>query len=138
MSKCPNQYEEEGNALAAKGQFLEAAQAFESAAGASLGASRAFRYEEAAAQMRTIHDSGVKFYLAGKVNEAHHAALAAAKPMVPSHAQIVEHMWPVVDELLRMPLADAIAVFRTQRRTGTWDQHVLAECKSAWREAGKI
>ena len=138
MSKCPNQYEEEGNALAAKGQFLEAAQAFESAAGASLGASRAFCYEEAAAQMRAIHDSGVKFYLAGKVNEAYHAALAAAKPMVPSHAQIVEHLRPVVDELLRMPLADAIAVFRTQRRTGTWDQHVLAECKSAWREAGKI
>lgn len=138
MSKCPNQYEEEGELLAKQGKFLEAAQAFEAAAGASLGANRAFRYEEVAAQMRAIHQSGVPFYLAGKVNEAYAVAQAEAKPMVPSHAQIVEHLRPVVYELLRMPLADAIAVFRTQRRTGTWDQHVVAECKSAWREAGKI
>lgn len=138
MTKCPNQHEEEGNALAEQGKFLEAARAFESAAGASLGANRAFRYEEAATQMRAIHDSGVPFYLAGKVNAALKAADLVARPFTPSHAQIVEQLRPVADEVLRLPLSDAIAMFRTQCRTGTWDKHVLAACKAAWREAGKI
>lgn len=138
MSKSPDHYEKEGNTLAEQGLFLDAAKAFESAAGACLGANRASRYDEVAEMMRTIHSSGVNFYLAGKVQAAYQAALNEAKPFVPSHAQIASHMQEVVKELLALPLESALTVLRTQRRVGTWDQFVVESCKAAWREAGRI
>lgn len=71
--------------------------------------------------------------LAPLVDAAYDRAAALAAPFVPSHAQVALELQPVVNDVLALGKQRAIdEVFRGKLRPGTWDVHVLAECKSAW------
>lgn len=72
------------------------------------------------------------FSLTQRVDAAVAQANVDAQPFVPSHAQVAERLRPVINDLLLLGREAAVEVFRAQLRYGTWDMHVLAECKSAW------
>ncbi len=72
------------------------------------------------------------FNLQERVIAALNAAQKKAAPFIPSHAEVAAELAPVVNEILAMPRQEAIEAFRGLR-PGTWDVHVLAEVKSAWR-----
>ncbi len=71
--------------------------------------------------------------LAALVARAVARAAVRAHPDAASHAEVARELQPVVEQVLALGRPAALDAFRACGMIpGTWVQHVLAECKSAW------
>lgn len=73
--------------------------------------------------------------IAKRVTAAVLQAQVDARPFTPSHAQYAQALQPLVDEILKLSVADIKHLFSLGIRHGTWDVYVLAEVKTALRLA---